>query len=213
MRLQCKSGQTRRHAMVALASLSLGATGVRAQSPVGQPFQTLSPPITEDRRKVVEFFSYVCPVCQRMHKGLASWAKTLPKSMTFESVAIPISSADLEEKLLLFRAAVSIVHPSLVAAWDDLVFDDLYAGQNNVVSIVRRAAQTLRIDINGLIGLSSQATVSRVVAWVDRAKSYRVRVTPTIAVAGLYTASPDALDEREDLFPMLLNGLVSRSLP
>ena len=174
------------------------------------PYRELAKPIVEDRRKVIEFAAYTCPVCQQTHGAIAAWAKTLPKSLTFETVIIPLRDDDFEFNLLVARAIVMRSHPSVIPVWDSAVFDALYAGTRDLKEVIATA-----VKISGLVRVDlsdSKGAVDLSLEWIEKARKYEIRKTPTIAIGGRFTASQDDVSDVPEAFGPLLNGLVSAIL-
>ena len=205
----------RRRLLLGVAAASLGrvALAQRAGDPVSEVYETLPSPVPEDRNKVVEFFAYTCPHCQRLHAALQAWGKTLPAPMRYETIAVPLMGTAAEYETLMFRAGILVAAPAALPAFDQALLDRLAIdGSTLGHHAIARALLDSRISVETVRkGIATRARPI-VEDWIRRAGLYQVRATPSIGVGGRFLITPDSTGGRLDLFPTLLNGLVSRIL-
>lgn len=207
-----------------LGALSLVSTKIFAQTMPPQmsyapgikppePFRTLDKPIAQDSKKVVEFFAYTCHVCQRFHGPIVAWARTLPKAVRFETVPLPLSRSDEEIQFVMFRAAVTLTQPDREEVFDASVLSQLQANNNQLSEdVIVNAFKDALIDVNKIMKVDQELLTKQMMTWYQRVADYQIKVTPSVGVGGRYVATMDAVPGREDLFPTLLNGLVSKIL-
>ncbi|MCX8017096.1 MAG: thioredoxin domain-containing protein [Rhodocyclaceae bacterium] len=169
--------------------------------------------MSEDARKVVEFFAYTCPYCQRFHYPIATWAKTLPSSLSFESVAIPLLGSSMELDALVVRASIAVMAPQRVALYDQALLDGVSTSGGQLgAELILRAVRDAGLDPARLALAPEARTQAAGKLWLERARRYGVRATPTVAIGGRFVVTPDATAARPEMFAALLNGLVSRIL-
>lgn len=193
---------------VAISTEVLAQKNLPDQSGV---YETLAKPVPNDHARVVEFISYTCPACQKYHTSLRSWGDSLPKSLTFEVVPLPLTQSTEELKLLLHRAAISWSQPDKVKSFDNLILEGLSINGNAPnQKVLFDAIKHSGVNYENLKKIPEDKMVSTMMYWRDKAVNYKVKSTPTIGIGGRYTTSPDAVPGREDVFPVILNGLVSR---
>jgi len=212
MNIHSSVGISRRGVLAAAgASAAFGAWAQGLPGGASDVYATLSEPVAEDRSKVVEFFAYTCPYCQRMHSALGAWARTLPKKVAFESIAVPLLGSQIEYEVLLFRAGIVASSPSLLAAFDQAVLDRLsVSGAMLDYKLIGAAFAEVGLSVEAVRRGTASRGRALVEGWLSRAGRYRINATPSIGVGGRYVVTPDSVGGRFDLFPSLLNGLVSR---
>lgn len=179
--------------------------------PVNKPFETLDKPVMADNGRVIEFVAYTCTACQRFHGAIQAWANTLPKNLQFQVVPIPLMNSNDELTLLLYRAALSWSQPNRTRAFDMALLENLSINGNNPNNkALHDAIKLTQVDHAAAMRVPEKKLIQTMMYWRDKAAEYNVKATPTVAAGGRYTTNPDAIPGREDLFPMILNGLVSR---
>lgn len=211
---------TRRQMLIAAAATAASGAGLApalslAQGvpnvPLNKPFETLEKPVVGDASRVLEFVAYTCTACQRFHGAIRAWADTLPKNLQFQVVPIPLMNSNEEMTLLLYRAGLAWSQPNKVRAFDMAMLENLSINGNHPnKKALFDAIKLAQVDHAAVMRVPEKKLEQTMMYWRDKAADYNVKVTPTVAAGGRYTTNPDGIPGREDLFPMMLNGLVSR---
>lgn len=162
--------------------------------------------------KVAVFFQFTCPHCATFNPPAMRWGESLPRGITIEFVPAVVSKADI---------------PAAWAYYAIKALDEAKAKQ--FIQLLQQRALQDRWDISSVPALLSVAVdvgvserdfkrswgnpairdqVTRAARWVDQ---YRVQAVPFVVVGNKYTTSP-ALVEDQNMFFMVLNGLVSSIL-
>ena len=218
----------RRKAISLLAAVAANQTWAAAPTAkdggdgTGKPYQLISPVIPGDKNRVRFFFSYDCPYCRSYHNGLVQWGSTLPKPFAFDATPV-ITSVDTDNLTFAVygRLVVQSLAPKNVPAYDFLMYS-LIQGDNeagiapkSVISLddVFRAVIKSGVDFNAMqnhIKANGAAIQKRLPEHGLLLKTYGITVTPSVALVGRYTVSPDNANGNPQQFLLLLNGLVSR---
>lgn len=211
------SSPTRRALLGLAAALPVAALAQKASMPdVGgtKPYKVLRNPVANDKLRVREFISYACPACQRYHAGIAQWAESLPRTLSF--VVNPVilnASSQAEITLMSARVALGKLAPGTMAKFDADALE-LMQAKGNSPSLADIEGVVSRYGDAGkaLVVMRQKQTLAQIEHWLDAAGRYEVLKTPSLGVLGQFVVTPEDAAARAELFFGLLNGLISQSI-
>lgn len=190
----------------------LSAPGIAFSTEVPLPYKEV-PYTPEERRRVMHFFSFSCPVCRQYQEPIVRWGRTLPREYDFEST--PIVTGDVGN-MAAARAwqALKVAAPGKT----DIFADALYAlVQDDGRSLSQEATLAMAVRMAGVDSTKfvkawaavSELSLQRIAA---KMAEYRLTSTPSIGVGGRYVITPDNTNGNQELFIKLASGVVSKTM-
>ncbi|MBV7542123.1 hypothetical protein [Acidovorax sp. sic0104] len=167
-------------------------------------------------------FSYDCPYCRSYHNGLTQWGSTLPNPYRFDATPL-ITSVDNDNQVLAVygRLIAQALAPAKVPLYDFSMYTmlqgDADTGKPAMGAItledVLKTLVSVGVDFKAMqTFLHSKGAVlqKRVPEHGKLINTYKVTVTPSVALLGRYVVNPDHANSNPQQFLLLLNGMVSR---
>lgn len=184
----------------ALAVLAAGASfALTAQAQVlGQEYTQLQSPQaqeTQDKSKieVLEFFSYGCIHCFRLHPFTKEWAAKAPKDIEFKRVPVTFDRPQMVPMAKLFY---TLEATGDLARLDDKVFQAVHdqgvgmATDQQVLDWVAKQGVDMKKFTDTYKSFGIQSKVTRA---TQLTKAYQVKGTPQVYVAGRYAVRNEGM--------------------
>jgi protein dithiol oxidoreductase (disulfide-forming) len=205
--------------VVALGWLSLWTASTGAAEPMFaeggfQPYVELPPsqePATRGlERRVLFFVHFTCPFCRGIHPTLSQWAKSLPAGMRYE--VIPAVGLPSHAPMAVAYYAVLEAAPEKLEAFVQRLYVMLQDEHRSAESAETYLAAAVAIGIprDAFIRATQDASVRR---FALRAKAltvaYGLNEVPSVVIGNRYLTSPRRVQNQEEAFVAVMNGLVS----
>lgn len=199
-----------------LFALILGAMTVlpaQAQIAAGKEYFPVEPPqATEAAGKieVVEFFSYGCIHCFKLHPFLKKWAETAAKDVVFKRYPVTFDRPQMKPIAKLFYALETTGD---MARLDDEVFKAMHEQNVNmstdkaVLDWVAKQGVDMKKFTEAFNSFGVQSKVARA---EQLTKSYRVQGTPQVYVDGKYGVRNEGMANYEQI-PVVTTELVNKA--
>ncbi len=200
-----------RRTFVAAAALLPAVVQAQRMATEGRDYRLITPAqrVMGDKILVLEFFQYSCPACAAFTPHVEKWHKTLRPDVEFRRISINwddstvnhsktyyaleyLNRLDLHEKFFAamdYRGRRLMLEPRQAADFmanngiDRAKWNDAF-GHKDVAARVKRAGETWR--------------------------AYGINGTPTMAVDGRFTTSPEMVNSREGTLTVL-DFLIARA--
>ena len=175
------------------------AGGAKAFLPV-EPAQAVEAPA--GRIEVLEFFSYACIHCYKLHPHAKAWAAAQPADVDFRRIPVTF---DRPPMVPLARLFYTLEVAGLLAAHDDAVFAAIHdQGQSLMTEEAVLAWATARgIDMTAFRkAWDDPQTLAKVTRAADLARAYKVNGTPALYAAGRWQVNLDAATGYENLMQL-----------
>lgn len=188
----------------------LTALPAQAQAPTGKEFFPVTPPQqTENaaRIEVLEFFSYGCIHCFRLHPFIKKWAANAAKDVDFKRIPITFDRPQMKPMAKLFYA---LEVTGEMARLDDDVFKAVHEENVNlatdkaVIEWVAKKGVDVRKFTDAYNSFGVQSKVSRA---EQLTKAYHVQGTPQVFVDGRYGVRNEGV-AGYDQIPVITGQLV-----
>lgn len=168
----------------------LFATASFAQAAAGQQFTVLNPaqPTNSGKKiEVLEFFSYVCPHCYKLHPALSEWQKTMPKDVQIDFVSVTFNP-QWEMMTYTFYALSAMgkqkqLDDAIYDAWNNRI--SLYT-LDEVANFVADHGVNRQEFVDNFNSFSVRSSVERS---KQMTRTYQIEGTPTLVVDGKYVIS------------------------
>ena len=229
------NSKTRRQSIASIAAVlasPLLPTPTWAQNSAGtgkqdpgistKPYDLITPSVAGDSNRIRFLFSYDCPYCRSYHNGLTQWGGTLPKPYTFDATPL-ITSVDNDNQVFAVygRLIAQALAPAKVPLYDFSMYTMLQGDSDtgkpakSTVSMedVLMSLVSIGIDfkaIQSFLNSKGTALQKRIPDHGKLINTYKVTVTPSVALLGRYVVNPDHANSNPSQFLLLLNGMVSR---
>ncbi len=177
---------------VALVPSALFAPMARAQAakPVaGRDYQVLSERVATEAPtgsvEVVEFFSYMCHICNAFEPTFHAWTKTIPKGVVLRRVPAPF----LQNAEILQRTYFAIEQMNLVDTLHGKVFDAIHEERRNFndVAVMADWMASQGVDRAKFMNQYASFTVATKTAQATQlTNAYKIEGVPMLGVAGRY---------------------------
>lgn len=199
-----------------LLALILGAVialPAQAQIAAGKEYFPVDPPQpTENAAKieVVEFFSYGCIHCFKLHPFMKKWATSAPKDVEFKRVHITFDRPQMKPMAKLFYALEATGD---LARLDDSVFKAVHE-QNVNMSTDKSVLEWIGkqgVDIKKFTdAFNSFGVQSKVARAEQMTRSYQVQGTPQVYVNGRYGVRNEGVSGYDQI-PVITAQLVDKA--
>lgn len=182
----------------ALVGLTLGASlalTAHAQT-LGQEYTLVQPPQapeTQDKVEVLEFFSYGCIHCFRLHPFTKDWAANASKDVVFKRVPVTFDRPQMVPMAKLFY---TLEATGDLARLDDKVFAAVHdqgvgmATDQQVLDWVAKQGVDMKKFTDTYKSFGIQSKVTRA---AQLTKAYQVKGTPQVYVAGRYAVRNEGM--------------------
>jgi thiol:disulfide interchange protein DsbA len=192
-------------------SLCFVAFGASAQLKQGRDYELINPPQPTDSGKieVIEFFSYMCPHCDRFDPVLSKWQKALPKDVTFLRVPV-IYRPQWEAPARLYYTLEAM---GQVDRLHSAVFNAIHRENVNLTTAadVTNWAVKKGLDRKKFVDTyNSFAVDSKVHAAKQKQESYGIQAVPMLVVAGKYR-TPESFSGSFDQLLGLADQLIAKA--
>jgi thiol:disulfide interchange protein DsbA len=197
-----------------LLALVFGAMVVSAQAQtVGKEYFAIEPALaTESAGKVevVEFFSYGCIHCFRLHPFIKKWAASAGKDVEFKRIPVTFDRPQMKPMAKLFYALEATGD---MAKLDDEVFRSIHDENVNMSTdkavldwIARKGVDVAKFTE----AFNSFGVQSKVARAEQLAKAYHVQGTPQVYVDGRYGVRNEGASGYEQI-PVITGQLVDKA--
>lgn len=197
----------------AIALLASGVAAAQTAVTAGKDYNVLSSPqpTDSDDVEVLEFFAYGCIHCFNLEPSLTPWVKRLPKDVKFTRVPTPFKIHGVDSAPIYYTLeAMGLLDTLHMKIFEAIHRDNAILGNPSVF------AQWLAkngVDVKKYQevekSFSVQSKISR--AGMQTA-SYKIESTPTLAVAGRFTAiSPSDTGGGTPRLFQVLDSLIASS--
>lgn len=203
---------------------STAAPGAQSDGLAEKPFDRIVPAIAADSSRVRLLFTYDCPFCRSYHNGLVQWGATLPSPLRFEATPVLTSSTDNLVMAVYGRLIMQGIAPSKVHVYDYSMYTQIQgdpdSGQmakaqispEDILRTIATASGVPGTVVRDYLGKHSATLERRLPDHAALIKSYGLKATPAVAVAGKITVTPDHAGGSPQQYLLLLNAMVSRAI-
>ena len=188
-------------ALLVVAS-ALSGSLAQAQT-VGQQYTLVEPPVaTESAGKVevLEFFSYGCIHCYKLHPYAKQWAAKAPADVVFKRIPVTFDRPQMRPMAKLFYALEA---SGDLARLDDAVFAAVHDQKVNLAtddSVIKWVAAQ-GVDAKKFTEtFNSFGVLNKVSRGEQLTKSYRVQGTPQVYVDGRFAVRNEGVQGYSDIF-------------
>jgi protein dithiol oxidoreductase (disulfide-forming) len=174
---------------IVAASLGLAAALPLQAQTLGKEYLELNPPQATDNQakiEVVEFFSYGCIHCYRLHPHIKKWAAGAAKDVDFKRIPVTFDRPAMVPMAKLFY---TLEATGDMARLDDLVFKAVHDENVNMATdkAVLEWVAKQGVDVKKFTDTyNSFGIQSKVQRASQLTKAFRVAGTPAVYVNGRY---------------------------
>lgn len=196
---------------IGAAALGLSlALPAQAQLTVNKEYTLIVPALPSDepgKIEVLEFFSYGCIHCYRLHPFIMNWASTLPKDVVFKRVPVTF---DRPQMVPIAKLYYTLEATGDLAKLDDAVFKAMHeenvnlATDKTVLQWVGKRGVDMKKFTDTYNSFGIQSKVARA---TQLTKTYRVQGTPQIVVDGRYALRGEGINGYDQM-PVVAGKLV-----
>jgi thiol:disulfide interchange protein DsbA len=200
------------NSVVALCFGALTAFSAQAQT-LGKEYVLVEPPQATDsaaKVEVLEFFSYGCIHCFRLHPFITKWAAGAAKDVEFKRVPVTFDRPQMRPMAKLFY---TLEATGDLAKLDDAVFKALHDENANmstdksVLDWIAKKGVDMKKFTETYNSFGIQSKVSRA---EQMTKAYRVQGTPQVYVDGKYAVRNEGATGYESI-PVITGQLVDKA--
>jgi len=194
-----------------LIEASASATSARSVTRNAlEPYSEVAP-IGEDMRRCIAFFQFDCPHCRALHPLLERWGRSLPNGVGFEFMPVVTSERG---QIMAARAwyAVAMAAPSRLDAFADRAYALVQDGRMRLDAGATWEAAARQAGVRDFMRAWERVPVERIRRVVEKLAAYRIKSTPSLAIAGRYIVTLDDTQGDAELYLRLASGLLSRSI-
>lgn len=187
---------------IVAASLGLAAALPLQAQTLGKEYVELNPPQPSDnpaKIEVVEFFSYTCIHCFKLHPFIKKWAAGAPKDVEFKRIPVTFDRAAMVPTAKLFYALEATGD---LARLDDLVFKAQHeenvslSSDKAVLDWVGKQGVDMKKFTDTYNSFGVQSKVQRA---VQLTRAYHVAGTPAVYVNGHYLVRNEGMTGYEQI--------------
>ncbi len=210
----------RRAFLLGISALLMQGRGVVA--PAAAPASAASampyaevPPVGEDARRCIAFFQFTCPHCRDLHPSLVRWGRSLPRGVGFEFMPVVVPAAPLDRgQVMAARAwyAVARAAPSRLEAFAESAYALVQDGRMGMDAGATWEAAARQAGVGDFARAWERVPVDRLQRALGKLAAYRIRATPSLAIAGRYMVTLDDTQGDAELFLRLASGLLSKAI-
>lgn len=204
---------TMAHAQSLPGPTQLPSNQQQPSGPAAMPYKEVLP-LKADSRIIRAFIMFDCPYSFLYDTVLWRWGRDLPKDWQIQFSPVFTSQPSSFAPLKAFYAAQA-ADPLRLELFMNKAYSALQMEKRNPmdqqtwVDVVSAAGIPMDRFVASWTALDdSESLVAPSVKWADH---YGIEVTPTIAIDGRYTITPDSTNGDPELFIQLLNGMVSKA--
>lgn len=200
--------------LLGTSALLLSGRGAVA-APTPTPPYAEVPLVGEDARRCIAFFQFGCPHCRVLHPSLVRWGNSLPRGVGFEFMPVLSPSTPLDRgQVMAARAwyAVARSAPSRLEAFAERAYALVQDGRMGMESGATWEAAARQAGVGDFARAWERVPVARLQRALGKLAAYRIRSTPSLAIAGRYGVTLDDTQGDAELFLRLASGLLSRTL-
>lgn len=184
------------------AASALSASAIQAQT-VGKEYTLIEPAIPSDspgKIEVLEFFSYGCIHCYKLHPFAKQWAAKAPAEVVFKRIPVTFDRPQMRPMAKLFYALEATGD---LARLDDAVFAAVHDQKVNMATdaAVSKWAVSQGLDAKKFADAYNSFGVQNKVARGEQlTKAYRVQGTPQVYVDGRFAVRNEGVQGYGDIF-------------
>lgn len=187
-----------------LASSVWSLSTAQAQT-LGKEYTLVQPAITTDspgKIEVLEFFSYGCIHCYKLHPYAKQWAAAAPSDVVFKRIPVTFDRPQMRPMAKLFYALEATGD---LARLDDAVFAAVHDQRVNLMTddAVMKWVGAQGVDAKKFSdAYKSFGVLNKVSRAEQLTKSYRVNGTPQVYVDGRFAVRGEGVQGYGDIFPV-----------
>lgn len=187
-----------------LASSVWSLSTAQAQT-LGKEYTLVQPAITTDspgKIEVLEFFSYGCIHCYKLHPYAKQWAVAAPSDVVFKRIPVTFDRPQMRPMAKLFYALEATGD---LARLDDAVFAAVHDQRVNLMTddAVMKWVGAQGVDAKKFSdAYKSFGVLNKVSRAEQLTKSYRVNGTPQVYVDGRFAVRGEGVQGYGDIFPV-----------
>ncbi len=173
----------------AIALLASGVAAAQTAVTAGKDYNVLNSPqpTDSDGVEVLEFFAYGCIHCFNLEPSLTPWTKRLPKDVKFSRVPTPFKIHGVDSAPIFYTLeAMGLLDALHMKIYEAIHQDNAILGNPSVL------AQWLAkhdVDVKKYQEVEKSFSVQSKISRAGMLTAgYKIESTPTLAVAGRYTA-------------------------
>lgn len=162
------------------------------------------------RNRVLYFAHFTCPYCRQAHPYLEEWSRQLPYPYTFEVVPA-IGTAEHFPMAIAFYVVIQAA-PQRLEEFEKALFSELQdTGRSSTdPDTFRAAAESVGIATDQFDALTQSVDTQRFVQRAFELTSlYGIQEVPTLIVGNEFRTGPARVQNDQQSFIGLLNGLIS----
>jgi len=202
--------------LAALSVCSNAAAGNEAVFAQGGfvPYVELTPttePATRGlERRVVFFVNFSCPYCRGIHRTLGEWSKGLPPAIRYE--VVPAVGLAAHAPMAVAYYAVLSAAPAKLEAYSEQLYSMLQDEHRPVddVETYVAAAKAVGLSRETFLKATQEDEVRKFALRAQAlTAAYGLTEVPTVVVGNRYLTNPRRVQNQQEAFVMVMNGLVS----
>ncbi|HET6718906.1 MAG TPA: thiol:disulfide interchange protein DsbA/DsbL [Rhodocyclaceae bacterium] len=172
---------------------------------VGKEYTLVQPAVSTDspgKIEVLEFFSYGCIHCYKLHPYAKQWSAKLPADVVFKRVPVTFDRPQMRPMAKLFYALEATGD---LARLDDAVFAAVHDQRVNLMTdeAVTKWVGEQGVDAKKFAdAYKSFGVLNKVSRAEQLTKSYRVSGTPQVYVDGRFAVRGEGVQGYADIFPV-----------
>jgi protein dithiol oxidoreductase (disulfide-forming) len=200
-------------AVLAAGALVAGLPAQAEQPALGKEYTLVEPPQATEapgKIEVLEFFSYGCIHCYRLHPFAKKFAASLPSDVVFKRIHVTFDRPQMRPMAKLFYALEATGD---LARLDDEAFAAVHDKGVNLMTdkAVLEWVGTKGVDMKKFTDtFNSFGINSKVSRGEQLAKAYKVSGTPQIYVNGRYAVRNEGVQSYDEIIK-ITNGLIEMS--
>lgn len=161
-------------------------------------------------RRVIFFVHFTCPYCRAIHPTLTKWARGLPAGIRYE--VVPAVGLPSHAPMAVAYYAVLEAAPEKLQAYMQQLYvmlQDEHRSAERADTYIA-AAIAVGISRDAFIRASQGESVRRFALRAQALTSaYGLNEVPSVVIGNRYLTSPRRVQNQEEAFVAVMNGLVS----
>jgi len=198
----------RRQFLIAAAALPVGRAAFAQKSAEDDPIDRVGP-FKTDAKQVFEFFLFSCFYCQQRHDAIASWGRSIPAPVKFESVPVVVDYESFKSARVYY--SVQRAAPDRLNDFMRVAFESARRGIVDLSSpdVLRAAGVPQKMFDQAWASPAVKASIELAMTLTAR---YGVVVTPSLGIGGRHVLHADQVGGDYGALMRLASGFVSQIL-
>jgi protein-disulfide isomerase len=179
-----------------------------------KPYLQVSP-VASEENTVRVFFSPNCPYSYNYFNFFTNLSKTLPSELRFELTPLP-NKRDSAQYALAFlairRYLPRFINEFTKSSFQLIQEDGLSSKSWSTIEKISKQSK-IELSLPQLVLKQKSTLTQDLIDLIELSKKLEVTNTPSVAVAGTYTVTPEFVTGADpNLFNQLVNGVISMAL-